>query len=53
MQFQTVPISCLNVHYETLTRSSLHVVLTDSTNTNFASHNLIPEPKVALYKDLV
>ena len=49
--------SSLNTYYETeipsLTRISLHVVLTNLVNMNFASHNFFPEPKVALTKELV
>ena len=35
------------------TTSSLHVVLTNLVNTNFAYHYFFSEPKVALAKELV
>ena len=45
------------MYYETeipsLTRISLHVVLTNLVNTNFGSHDFFQEPKVALTKELV
>ena len=53
--FQKVPIPQLNTYYKkeipSLTRISLHVVLTNLVNTNFALHDFFPEPKVA--KELV
>ena len=46
-----------NTYYETeipsLTRISLHVVLTNLVNMNFAYQDFFPEPKVALTKELV
>ena len=49
--------SSLNTYYETKipsqTRISLHVVLTNLVNTNFASHDFFQEPKVALTNELV
>ena len=45
------------MYYETqvpsLTCISLHVVLANLVDTNFALHNFFQEPKVALTKELV
>ena len=55
--FQNVPIPHFNTYFETeipsLTRISLHVVLNNLVNTNLALHDLFPEPKESLTKELV
>ena len=50
--FKKFPFLTFKVFYETeipsLTRITLHVVLTNLVDTNFAGHDFFQEPKVAL-----